>query len=72
MTKLFVCTFKLVEISQNAIFSPHPPPPPPSPKVCGKKSTASRQVGHVCLATAGGPMDRGGMSAQPLRGADLT
>ena len=56
MTKLFVCTFKLVEISQNAIFSP----PPLAEGVRGKKVL---QVGHVCLATAGGPMDCGGMSA---------
>ena len=62
MTKLFVCTFKLVEISQNAIFSPPPTTSPPLTESVREKKYCKWQVGHVCLATAGGPMDRGGMS----------
>ena len=37
MTKLFVCTFKLVEISQKAIFNPHPHLPPLAEGVRKKK-----------------------------------
>ena len=45
---------KLRVISQNSSFSP-----PPHSK-CAKKSTATRQVGHVCLAPAGGPKAKDG------------